>query len=136
MSLQEMDLVLPPIPNSPSVTVALAAVSLILLYLLFVYVRSPLSRLPALHWSSHFARYNLLWVTRYHSRKHVLYDAHIGARNDGKMQPLIRVSPNEVSMLSMKGLQTVYVEGWDRSEHYASFSNLEYAHQQQTTSIH
>ncbi|KAK3638425.1 hypothetical protein LTR56_013065 [Elasticomyces elasticus] len=76
---------------------------------------SPLSKLPAAHWSSHLS-------ARWFDRKcatagelKTLYATH------QRLGPIVRLGPNEVSVVSEEGLKKVYTAGLDKSNWYDSF---------------
>ncbi|KAK0862318.1 hypothetical protein LTR87_016631 [Friedmanniomyces endolithicus] len=73
---------------------------------------SPLSKLPASHWSCRLS-------ARWFDRKCVtvgelktLYAAH------QRLGPILRLGPNEVSVVSEEGLKKVYTSGLDKSDWY------------------
>ena len=45
-------------------------------------------------------------------------------RRDGDFVPLIRIGPNEVSIMTTQGIKTVYEGGFERTSQYAAFQNF------------
>lgn len=45
-------------------------------------------------------------------------------KHDGEILPLIRVGPNEISLMTTQGMKTVYDGGFDRTSHYSVFQNF------------
>jgi hypothetical protein len=86
------------------------AISFLAVYFLYAHIihplfLSPLRKVPAAHWSSSISS---VWI-RYHRRKGsqalpAIADAH------SQKGPIIRLSPNEVSVSSLEGAKKVYVE--------------------------
>lgn len=95
----------------------LASISLFLLtlYKAFIHPRflSPLSPIPAAHWS---ARYSPLWILWYRYR----------ARNNAttlaaheKYGPIVLLGPSEISVNCVDGgIRTVYAGGFEKSSWY------------------
>ncbi|KAK5732598.1 hypothetical protein LTR17_010413 [Elasticomyces elasticus] len=76
---------------------------------------SPLSKLPAAHWSSHLSP---RWFDRQCATAgelKTLYATH------QRLGPIVRIGPNEVSVVSEEGLKKVYTAGLDKSNWYDSF---------------
>ncbi|KAI0133533.1 cytochrome P450 [Xylariales sp. AK1849] len=89
------------------------------LYRLIIYpvILSPLSKVPRAHWSSSISRIWILWA-RYQSRENTtLAEAH------RKYGPVIRLSPDEVSINCMEAVKTVYQGGFDKHQWYSVFDN-------------
>lgn len=45
-------------------------------------------------------------------------------KHDGEIVPLIRVGPNEVSIMTTQGIKTVYDGEFERTSHYTVFENF------------
>lgn len=93
------------------------ALGLLLLWLIHYvlvasHILSPLSRLPAAHWSAHISSRWLRQACAQDGELNTLYTAH---RKSG---PIIRLAPGEVSVVSQEGLRKVYVGGLDKSSWY------------------
>ncbi|KAK4960927.1 hypothetical protein LTR10_001416 [Elasticomyces elasticus] len=76
---------------------------------------SPLFKLPAAHWSSHLSA---RWFDREcatFGELKTLYALH------QRLGPIVRLGPNEVSVVSEEGLKKVYTAGLDKSNWYDSF---------------
>jgi len=74
---------------------------------------SPLSRLPAAHWS---VRITSRWFKRACASNGELKTLHATHQVLG---PIVRIGPREVSVVSEEGLAKVYTSGLDKSEWYA-----------------
>ena len=82
-------------------------------YLIFPFYLSPLSRIPPAHCTSPISA---LWI-RWHRRGgrtgfRLLLAAH------KKLGPVIRLSPNELSVASLDGLRKIYLGGFEKTEWY------------------
>ena len=98
------------------------AVALSILYAFYKYWVDPLGRIPTIHWSAPFSRGYILWQIYQNKRRYVHYDAHMGS--DGKILPVIRVGPKEISIMTIQGVKMVYDGGFERSSHYTVFQNF------------
>ncbi|KAI1091096.1 cytochrome P450 [Rostrohypoxylon terebratum] len=86
-------------------------------YVLYPAVISPLSKIPSAHWSCSISPAWILWA-RFKSRENgTLHAAH---KQHG---PVVRVSPNELSVNSIEGVKTIYQGGFDKHEWYSVFNN-------------
>ena len=94
----------------------------IALYALYKHWTNPLARIPTIHWSAPFCRIYILWQVYQNRRRYAHYDAHM--KDGGKILPLIRVAPNEVSIMTIQGIRTVYDGGFERTLHYTAFQNF------------
>lgn len=100
----------------PSVIGGLA-LFLIYNYIVLPAIISPLSKVPAAHWTCHFSP---LWIliTRQRRRENkTLYEAH---RRHG---PVVRIGPRDVSVDGVEGLRVVYQGGFEKHSWYSVFSN-------------
>ena len=89
------------------------------LYLINSYYVNPLSRIPSIHWSAPLSRAWYTFAIYSKPRTHIHLKAH---RNDGAFQPLVRVGPNEVSVMSTAAIKTVYESGnFNRTSWYEAF---------------
>jgi hypothetical protein len=94
------------------------AFTTLLLFTLYKYLihptfLSPLSRIPAAHWS---ARYTPLWIL-YH-RYHSLNNATTLTAHQ-KCGPIILLAPNEISVNCVDGgIRTVYAGGFEKWDWY------------------
>lgn len=75
-------------------------------------ILSPLSRLPAAHWSAHNSSRWLRQACTDVGELKTLYNAH---HTHGS---IVRIAPNEVSVISEEGLRKIYVGGLDKSDWY------------------
>lgn len=97
----------------PSVTVVLAAVAVaaFLLYKFILYPAffSSFSSVPNAHWTCSFSP---LWL-RYQRRggREAIAETHAAHVKKG---PIVRLSPDEVSVASLEGLRTIYMGSFDR----------------------
>ena len=105
-----------------SILVIVAALSF---YLLYQHHINPLSELPNAHWSSPFSRVFILYhIYRNQRRQYALYKSHLQQYDKKGVLPLVRIGPNEVSVMSWEGIRSIYLEGWEKSENYTSFRNF------------
>jgi hypothetical protein len=81
---------------------------------------SPLSRIPHAHWSCGVSPAWILW-SRLRSREvATIHEAH------GKLGPVVRLGPNEISINCVKGgIQTVYSGGFEKHSWYYLFENYD-----------
>ncbi|KAK5732184.1 Na+/H+ antiporter [Elasticomyces elasticus] len=79
---------------------------------------SPLAKVPSAHWSAPFSS---LWI--FHKRclqkdTFAVHDAHV------RLGRILRLAPNEVSVNSLEGVQTIYGRSFEKNNWYANvFSN-------------
>lgn len=83
-----------------------------------------LSHIPVVHWSAKWSRCHLLWTKYFYSTKVVFYNAHLNDNDKAGFRPLLRVAPNEVSIMTSEGVRIVWGAGFDRSSWYEVFSNF------------
>ena len=117
----------PGFANMLSVTVLLSAAAAIVSiyfykYFLYPVFLSPLSQIPNAHFTASFSS---LWIIRVRSKSienHTLLSCH------EKYGPVIRVSPNEISINCVdNGIRTVYAGGFEKTDWYPkSFGNYKY----------
>ncbi|KAI1373559.1 cytochrome P450 [Hypoxylon crocopeplum] len=99
-----------------SASIILIAV-LIYQYVLYPAIVSPLSRIPAAHWSCSISSAWILWA-RFKSRENrTLHAAH------QRHGPVVRVGPNELSVNSVDAVKTIYQGGFDKHQWYSVFNN-------------
>ena len=99
----------------------LCLVVLFAVYALYKLWIDRLARIPTIHWSASFSRSYILWQTYQNRRRYAHYDAHM---KHGEILPVIRVAPNEVSIMTVQGIRKVYDGGFDRTSHYTVFQNF------------
>lgn len=105
----------------------LVAVALVIagaLYVAYVCLLHPLSRIPSIHWSVPLSSCYTLYLIYSRSRRIVLYDAHTGRQRLSQSLPVLRVGPNEVSIMSSEGIRLVYGGGFERPSWYEVFKNF------------
>ncbi|KAI2602367.1 cytochrome P450 [Hypoxylon sp. NC1633] len=90
-------------------------------YVLYPAVISPLSKVPTAHWSCSVSPLWILWA-RFKSRENrTLHAAH---KRHG---PIVRVGPNELSVMSVEAVKTIYQGGYqggfDKHQWYSVFNN-------------
>lgn len=105
--------------NIPVLVFALMAISLIYRYIVYPAFLSPLSKMPAAHWTSHFLP---LWISyiRYMNRENkTIFRLH------QEKGPILRLGPNDLSVNCYEGgLKTVYTGGFPKNDFYANrFTN-------------
>lgn len=81
---------------------------------------SPLSALPAAHWSASFSPLWILHKRYAHREVGALVDAH------KRLGPYVRIAPNQVSVDDVEGVKQVYMGGFDKPDWYAVFDNYGY----------
>jgi hypothetical protein len=102
----------------------LAAIVVVLLRAVYYNCLSPLAKLPTIHWSARWTRCHLLYTKYFYSVRHAHYSAHLNPSGSHGFQPVVRTGPNEVSIMTTDGVQTVFGGGFDRSAWYDVFSNF------------
>ena len=96
--------------------------ALFALYAFYKKRTDPLAPIPTIHWSAPFSRSYVIWQAYQNRRRYAHYDAHM--KHDGEILPVIRVAPNEISIMTIQGIRTVYDGGYDRTSHYTAFQNF------------
>lgn len=100
--------------------VLLLAAAVLYRYVLYPVILSPLAKLPRAHWSSSVSPVWILWA-RFRGRENrTLHEAH------QRHGPIVRLSPNEVSINNMDTVKTVYQGGFDKHQWYNVFNNFGY----------
>ena len=103
--------------------VLLLALMVSWLIILYSMLAGHLSDIPNLHWSARWSRSYNLYIKYFYSVRLVHYEAHV--RNDGgALRPIVRVGPNEVSIMSSEGVKAVWGAGFERSPWYKVFYNF------------
>ena len=98
---------------------ALAVISTIVCTQFFVRFVTPYRlRIPCAHWSSAFSS---LWILKARYQSHEIESIHNAHQRLG---PVIRLSPNEISVSCIKGgVQTIYAGGFEKHEWYSNLFN-------------
>lgn len=78
---------------------------------------SPLSKVPAAHWSASISPLWILWIRFRVTENRTLHAAH------EKLGSVIRVGPSELSVNDLDGLRTVYAGGFEKGQWYSIFDN-------------
>ena len=94
-------------------------VALLALYALYKNWTDPLAPIPTIYCSAPFSRSYFIWQAYQNRRRYAHYDTHV--KHDGEILPIIRVAPNEISIMTIQGIRTVYDGGFDRTSHYTAF---------------
>ncbi len=90
-------------------------------FVLYPAFLSPLSRIPNAHWSAPFSRLWILWVRFVHRENRTLHRAH------GRLGPVVRVGPNELSINDLDSVRAVYQGGgFEKPVWYSLFDNYGY----------
>lgn len=100
--------------------VSAAGLLAVLIYRDFIYPGfiSPFSKVPRAHFSVPFTSLWIRWKRRKGTNAtHVLLEAH------KKHGPLVRLSPDELSVTSLDGLRRVYTGGFEKAQMYEEFIN-------------
>lgn len=100
----------------------LIPIALLALYIFYKYWSDPLGRIPTIHWSAPFSRSYIIWQIYRNRRRYVHYDTHMN--REGEILPVIRVGPNEISIMTTQGIKIVYDGGFERTSHYTVFQNF------------
>ena len=101
----------------------LAMVLLTISYISYSHFFDGLSHIPAIHWSAKWSRCHLLWTKYSHSTKLIYHDAHLNCNGKHGFRPLVRVAPNEVSIMTSEGVRVVWGGDYERSSWYKVFFN-------------
>ena len=101
--------------------VVLSSAIIIVFILVHKHYANPLSKISSVHWSAPWSRCYILWQVYIDRRRFAHYEGHIN--ESGHIQPVVRVAPNEISIMTLAGLDAVYKAGFDRSSHYQVFQN-------------
>lgn len=82
---------------------------------------SPLAKVPTAHWSASFSPLWILYHRLLQDETPTVHQAH------GKLGPIIRLAPNELSVNCVEGgIRTIYSGGYDKGDWYANtFSNYD-----------
>ncbi|KAF4580818.1 cytochrome P450 monooxygenase [Ophiocordyceps camponoti-floridani] len=94
---------------------ALAAAYGFYSYLLSPLFFSPLSRIPAPHWSCAISSFWILRARKQFKENKTLSDAH------SRHGPIVRVGPNTLSVDSVDAIRTIYQGGFDKWSWYSVF---------------
>jgi Cytochrome P450 len=99
-------------------------VALVLIYLFFYYVVypaiiSPLSKIPSGHPIASFLPIWIWWKRRKGYESRSIFAAH------QRHGPVVRLAPNEVSVVSLEGLRKIYIGGFERTEWFLQFRNYD-----------
>lgn len=106
---------------SPAIAGVGAALSIIL-YFVISPLLSPLSKVPAAHWSSGYSPIWILW-TRWRGKElSAVYEAH------QRLGPLVRLGPKDLSVACYdEGIRKIYGGGFDKPGYYDFFRYYGYA---------
>lgn len=95
----------------------------LLIYIIYIRLKHPLSHVPPLHWSvKWFNGYNT-YAKYTGSIRLALYDAHLNL-NRSNLSPVIRTGLNEISVMTSEGVKTVFGGDFERTSWYSVFSNF------------
>ena len=121
-------LVIPPsLPTLSTVNlhpVTVLALAIFFSCALYLHLKNPLSSIPAIHWSAPFCRLYYLHIIYSNNRRQTVLDAHRNLNEDGVFRPVVRVGPNEVSIMTTEGIKTVFDGGFERPTWYHTFMNF------------
>ncbi|KAF4983349.1 hypothetical protein FDECE_17319 [Fusarium decemcellulare] len=95
------------------------SISVWLLYVYIVYPAflSPLSRIPAAHWTCHISSFWVLAARKLRRENKSLYHAH------QRLGSVVRVGPHEVSVDGFEGVRAIYQGGFEKGHWYSVFDN-------------
>ncbi|KAK4545943.1 hypothetical protein LTR36_002507 [Oleoguttula mirabilis] len=108
-----------PLPIIPTLALALVICLAVYRYVIHPAYISPLSKIPAAHWSAPFSG---LWILYHRSREEETPTVHAAHQRLG---PIVRLAPNDISINSVDGgIRTVYAGGHAKGDWYRNvFSN-------------
>ena len=106
--------------------IALAAVLGLFLYAAVYHLNDGLAHIPAVHWSAKWSRCHALCTKYFWSTKLDYLRAHKNSHGQHGFRPLIRVAPNEVSVMASEGIKIAWGGGFERSSWYEAFANFGY----------
>lgn len=86
-------------------------------YVVYPVFFSPLSRIPAPHWSCSVTNLWILSARRQDIENETLQQAHV------RYGPVIRVGPDTISVDGVDALRAVYIGGFEKAPWYSSFDN-------------
>jgi hypothetical protein len=107
------------LPIIPTIALILLVSLAIYRFIVFPAFFSPLAKVPAAHWSAPFSSW---WILKHRLDQNDTPTVH---RAHGKLGPIIRLAPNELSVNCVEGgIRTIYSGGYDKGDWYANaFSN-------------
>lgn len=87
-------------------------------YIIYPTFFSPLSKIPAAHFTASWSPLWILWIRFSRTEVQTIHRAHV------KFGPIVRLGPNEVSVNCVDGgLRTVYAGGFEKWAFYDQFDN-------------
>ena len=98
--------------------ISMLAVVVLLVYRFLIYPSfvSPLSRIPAAHFTASWSPLWILWIRFTRVEVQTIHKAHL------RLGPIVRLGPNEVSINCVDGgLRTVYAGGFEKPFFYDQF---------------
>ena len=98
-------------------TVGSLVVWLIYAYIIYPAFFSPLSSLPAPHWTCHISPLWVLAIRKYRRENKSLHDAH------KRLGSVIRIGRSEVSGDGVEGMRVIYQGGFEKGHWYSVFDN-------------
>ena len=110
-------------PISTTPQALMLAFALSCLYVVYSTVFGPLADIPNVHWLAPWSRYYNLYIKYFYSIRVAHYEAHVNKSGDVS-RPIIRVGPNEVSIMSSEGVKVIWGAGFERSPWYSVFYNF------------
>ncbi|KUJ13771.1 putative cytochrome P450 monooxygenase [Mollisia scopiformis] len=88
-------------------------------YIIFPLFLSPLSKIPPAHWS---VPSSARWINSHRLNGKTGLSATLSAHN--RLGPIVRLSPDEISVASIDGLRKIYSGGFEKDESYVQeFTN-------------
>ncbi|KAL8916588.1 MAG: hypothetical protein Q9172_006234 [Xanthocarpia lactea] len=108
---------------SSFLSLLLLAVVALFVYRFLIYPPfvSPLSKIPAAHFTASWSPLWILWIRYTHVEVQTIHKAHL------RLGPIVRLGPSEVSVNCVDGgLRTVYAGGFGKPYFYDQFQNYGY----------
>jgi len=87
---------------------------------------SPLRKIPAIHWLGPWSSYYNIYIKYFYSIRLNHYEAHTKSKGRDGFLPVVRVGPNEVSIMTSEGVKVAWAGGFERSQWYNVFQNFGY----------
>jgi len=103
------------IPIIPLITLCLLVGLAIYRYIVYPAFLSPLSKIPNAHSSAPFSQAWILWYRSREEETPIVHAAH------QKLGPIVRLSPNNISVNSVEGgIRTIYAGGYEKGGWYSN----------------
>lgn len=105
--------------NLPLLFTLISTVLLLYRYIIYPAFVSPLSKIPAAHFTAPFSS---LWIRSKRRNGKTGIQSIFAAHK--RLGPIVQLSPNELSVASLDGLRQIYTGAFDKTAWYSEFANL------------